>query len=163
MIKRINHVGLSVRDLAASIYFYQAVIGMTLVFESTIEGRDDVSTCVGYPGTRARVAFLDAGGSRLELWCYDEPSGRPFRPGYGPADHGFSHIAVEVDDVDAAYDKVLGAGHTAVAVPIDLGIHKACYVHGPDGEIVELLADLGSSAERLGEIMAGRRAAEAAR
>ena len=162
MSSRINHVGLSVSDIDASIAFYRDVIGMTVVFESVVTDNPGLAEVVGYPDVRARMAFLDFGETRLEMWCYALPRGRSEAGGRGPADHGFSHVAFEVPDVDAAHAAVLASGHAAVSAPKDLGIHKTCYVRGPDGEIIELLEDRGSSAQRLAEIMSERRAAAAA-
>jgi catechol 2,3-dioxygenase-like lactoylglutathione lyase family enzyme len=75
------------------------------------------------------------------LWCYENPRGRPLPDDYKPADRGVTHIALEVDDVDAMHARVVNAGFRAKSAPVDLGIHKTCYVHGPDGEIIELLED----------------------
>ena len=50
-------------------------------------------------------------------------------------------VALEVDDVDEMHMRVVNAGFRAKSAPLDLGIHKTCYVHGPDDEIIELLED----------------------
>jgi hypothetical protein len=60
---------------------------------------------------------------------------------YSPSDKGVTHIALEVDDVDGMHMRVVNAGFRAKSAPLDLGIHKTCYIHGPDDEIIELLED----------------------
>jgi catechol 2,3-dioxygenase-like lactoylglutathione lyase family enzyme len=91
--------------------------------------------------TIGRVVMLAAGDGLVELWCYSNPAGRPLPFDYKPADRGVTHVALEVDDVDAMHARVVAAGFRAKSAPVDLGIHKTCYVHGPDDEIIELLED----------------------
>jgi hypothetical protein len=64
---------------------------------------------------------------------------------------------LKVADVDAAHAKVTLAGYRAISAPFDFGIHQACYVYGPDGEIVELLDNHRSDSARLAKIMEDER------
>jgi catechol 2,3-dioxygenase-like lactoylglutathione lyase family enzyme len=140
-VTRVNHTGISVRDMVESLRFYCGVLGLELVMDMDVECHPGLDQVVGMKNTIGRVVMLAAGDSLVELWCYSQPQGRPLPTDYIPADRGVTHVALEVDDVDAMHAKVVAAGFRAKSAPLDLGIHKTCYVHGPDDEIVELLED----------------------
>jgi catechol 2,3-dioxygenase-like lactoylglutathione lyase family enzyme len=156
---RVNHTGVSVSDLEQSLAFYVGVLGLEQVFQSHVSARRDIDACVGLSDVDADIVFLDAGDTRVELWRYANPPGRPLDATHPAADIGVSHLAFEVDDVDSMYHRAIAAGYVGFAKPIDLGIHKSCYIQGPDGEIVELLEDQGSSREDLRRIEEARRRA----
>jgi len=140
-VARVNHTGISVTDMERSLGFYRDVLGLELVMDMDVNRHAGLDTVIGMTDTVGRVVMLAAGDSLIELWCFASPLGRPLPPDYKPADRGVTHVALEVDDVDAMHVRVVDAGFRAKSAPIDLGIHKTCYVHGPDDEIVELLED----------------------
>lgn len=140
-VRRVNHTGISVREMEASLTFYRDVLGLELVVDLDVDHHPGLDTVVGMQGAVGRVVFLRAGDTIVELWCYSAPEGRPLQDDYRPADLGVTHVALETDDVESLHAAVTAAGYRAKSPPVDLGIHKTCYVHGPDGEIVELLED----------------------
>lgn len=140
-IKRVNHTGISVSDMERSLAFYHELLGMEVIFDSDVPANEPLSNVVGMKNATGRVAWLRAGDTMIELWQWDEPSGRPLPPDYVPADKGVTHYAFEVDDVDALYKKVVAAGFHANIEPQDLGLHKTTYIKGPDNEIIEILED----------------------
>jgi catechol 2,3-dioxygenase-like lactoylglutathione lyase family enzyme len=154
--RRVNHLGISVADLERSIGFYVGLLGFEVVFRSTVHDRHDVEAVVGLADVRADIAFLDAGDTRLELWRYHTPAGAPSPRAQEPADHGLRHLALEVDDVAAAYRVLTEAGYQATTVPLDLGPHVTFYVRGPDGEILEILEDKGSDAATMRALQQSR-------
>lgn len=141
MVRRVNHTGMSVSDMERSLRFYRDTLGLRLVFDMDVAQHAGLDEVVGMAGSVGRVVFLRAGDTILELWCYGAPAGRPLAQDHRPADRGFTHVAFEVDDVDATHRQVVAAGYEANSAPVDLGLHKTCYVRGPDGEFVELLED----------------------
>ena len=87
--KKINHIGIAVNSLDASIPFYRDQLGMTF------EGTEEVAE------QKVRVAFLQVGESRIELLeptAPDSPVAR-FLEKNG---EGIHHMAYEVDDISAA-------------------------------------------------------------
>lgn len=140
-VTKVNHTGVSVRDMERSLAFYCGVLGLELVMDMDVSRHPGLDQVVGMVDTVGRVVMLAAGESLVELWCYDNPQGRPLPGDYQPADRGVTHFALEVDDVDAMHAHVVAAGFRAKSPPVDLGLHKTCYVHGPDDEIIELLED----------------------
>ena len=88
MLKKINHIGIAVKSLEASIPFYRDQLGMT--FEGTEEVADQ----------KVRVAFLQIGESRIELL---EPTAddSPIAIFLEKKGEGVHHMAYEVEDVAA--------------------------------------------------------------
>lgn len=124
-----HHIGLIVKNLAASVAFYEA-LGMK-------------SVCGWGTGCR-EVCMLDIGdGGRMELFASD---------GAETADNGkWVHLALRTDDVDSAYKTALEAGAQPHDPPKTVCIEDArprkltlriAFVKGPDGEILEFFSEI---------------------
>ena len=140
-IKRVNHTGISVRDIDRSLTFYRDLLGLELIFDSDLDDVPPLNAVVGMDKARGRVVWLRAGDTMIELWQWDYPEGRPLPDDYCPADRGVTHYALETDNVDELYERVIAAGYQANTHPLDLGLHKTTYIRGPDDEIIEILED----------------------
>jgi catechol 2,3-dioxygenase-like lactoylglutathione lyase family enzyme len=53
-------------------------------------------------------------------------------------DHGITHIALDVRDIHAEYERLSAAGMRFHCPPLDMGGIKATYGRDPDGNVVEL-------------------------
>jgi catechol 2,3-dioxygenase-like lactoylglutathione lyase family enzyme len=54
-------------------------------------------------------------------------------------DHGITHLCLDVEDLDAEYERLLAAGMTFNSPPQDLGAGvRTVYGRDPDGNVVEL-------------------------
>ncbi len=123
---RLLHTMLRVGDLDRSIDFYTNVLGMSLL------RRKD------YPDGRFTLAFLGYGDERhhtaLELtynWDthqYDQGN-------------AFGHLAIEVDNVYEAAEKIRNAGGRIIREPgpMNAGTTLLAFVADPDGYEIELL------------------------
>ena len=133
----LHHTGLVVADLERSLRFYHDLLGIP-VREHVDEVTPDVVAVGGWHGQRARIADLDLGDGRvLELI---ELTGGP------PPSPGSFHVALEVDDVRAAWRLVTDAGFESRSEPVtllDAGPYwtgsTVVYVTDPDGITVELV------------------------
>jgi lactoylglutathione lyase len=124
---RLLHTMLRVGDLQRSIAFYTEILGMKLLRQKD------------YPGGKFTLAFIGYGDEKnnsvIELthnWDTD-------RYDIG---NGFGHLAIEVDDVYAAADKIRAAGGKIIreAGPMNAGTTIIAFVEDPDGYQIELLA-----------------------
>jgi catechol 2,3-dioxygenase-like lactoylglutathione lyase family enzyme len=112
MIGGLHHVGLTVPDLAEAVRFFEEVLGFEQVLAAAAAGVVDeaYARAVRVPdGTEARgLAVLAKGTARIELFEY---AGGGQRREF-PANHdvGGHHIAFEVDDLDAAIERLRNAG-----------------------------------------------------
>ena len=124
---RLLHTMIRVGDLEKSINFYTEILGMKLLRQKD------------YPDGKFSLAFVGYGNEKdnsvIELtynWdtdSYDLGS-------------GFGHLAVEVDDVYAAAEKIRDQGGKIIREPgpMNAGTTIIAFVQDPDGYQIELLA-----------------------
>lgn len=123
---RILHTMLRVTNLERSIDFYTNILGMRLLRQKD------------YPDGKFTLAFVgyedESDATAIELthnWDVDD------------YEHGnaFGHIAIEVDDVYQACEKIAAAGGvvTRPAGPMKHGSTILAFVKDPDGYAIELL------------------------
>lgn len=137
--KKLLHVGVTVRDLAASVRFYRDVVGMTVSTEFT--GRNDwFDELTANPGAELKVAHLRLGSYELQLIEYlaggaGEPS---------PIAHnrtGSPHQCFLVTDVEAKFAELSERGDvtiTSAVTDIAAGA-RSFYTEDPDGVPVEFV------------------------
>ena len=135
-----HHVGITVRDLEASLAWYERIFGVKPEFVAQGSG-PDLSKAVGVPGADLRFAFLRFGSCVVELLCYDNDREETYTR--SNADVGSAHVCIDVPDLRAAYQDLLGKGVEFLAPPllIDDGPLEGCsfvYVKDPDGITLEL-------------------------
>ena len=137
MIVGIHHVAVSVPDLAAGLAFYSGLLGFEAVERAEIDGRSrDVDRAIGLDGVEARMAMLRAPNAFIELWEYRQPA--PVDRTARPCDLGYPHLALQVRDIEAEYERLLAGGMQFVGEPVDFGTASAIYGRDPFGNVVEL-------------------------
>ncbi len=127
----LDHVGLTVGDLAAMRSWYVEALGLEVEFEFALPQHDFRGSMLRGPAYR--VELLERAGSDAGL----QASG----PVEAALTRGFGHVAFDVPDVDAAYDRLVGLGATDRMSPRpspEPGVRMA-YVADPEGNLVELL------------------------
>lgn len=142
----IHHVGLTVRDIAASLEWYARVFGLVAGPVNHDEG-EATSTALQVPGAVLSYSMVQIGGTRIEFLQYHEPPGRAFDRTNG--DVGAAHICFEVDDLDAAYRSLSENGAVFNAPPgtIEGGAlagTRWAYLRDPDGIQLELMQPPGA-------------------
>ncbi len=97
MIRKIDHIGVAVQDLAEAKRFYGEVLGLEP------EGEEEV------PDQKVRVAFFRCGEVRIELL---EPTSEdsPVAKAIAKRGPGVHHIAYRTDDVAANLEELAGKG-----------------------------------------------------
>jgi catechol 2,3-dioxygenase-like lactoylglutathione lyase family enzyme len=129
----VDHVGLAVAHLEAMAQWYAQVL------DAVVDYRAE------RPGIAVQVIVLiDADGFRLEL-LHREGSA----PAHGREDiatsllrHGLGHLALRVDDVQVAFERLVGLGAAAVSQPgpgSQPGMMIA-FVADPEENLVELVS-----------------------
>ncbi|HLM51579.1 MAG TPA: methylmalonyl-CoA epimerase [Solirubrobacteraceae bacterium] len=118
MLDRIDHVGVAVEDVDASLALYRDALGLALVHRETVteQGVD--------------AALFDVGDGHVELIAPlgpDTPVGK-YLARKGP---GLHHVAYRVADIDAALDALRGAGLRLIDETPRLGIRRSrvAFVH----------------------------------
>lgn len=130
---RIHHVSLSVADLDAQQAWYDTAFGL-----DTVEERLELPEA----GIRTLV-LSDAAGLRLEF--VQRPGSTPSAPGdpfAATAVQTFTHLALQVPDLDAAFDRLTGECGAPVISPPAPGVTEGmryAYVSDPEGNLLELI------------------------
>ena len=123
---RLLHTMLRVGDLQRSITFYTETLGMNLLRQKE------------YPEGKFTLAFLGYGDERehtsIELTHNWDTSEYDLGSGFG-------HLAIEVDDVYAAAERIRSAGGKIIREPgpMNAGTTLLAFVADPDGYEIELL------------------------
>ncbi len=96
-MRRIDHIGVAVPDLEAALAPYVDGLGIQ------VARREEVAT------ERVRIAMLPVGGTNIELLEPTDPESpvAKFIERRGPGVH---HIALAVDDIEAAMERMRAAG-----------------------------------------------------
>lgn len=123
---RILHTMLRVSDLKKSLDFYTHVLGMKLLRQQD------------YPAGEFTLAFVGFG---------DESETAVLELTYNWGEHdydigdGYGHIAIEVDDVYAAAERIAAKGGKILREPgpMNAGITIIAFVADPDGYPIELI------------------------
>jgi catechol 2,3-dioxygenase-like lactoylglutathione lyase family enzyme len=140
MIRGMHHVSLATTDLDRFVRFYRDVLGVKLDRISPLSpGFTAFETIVGLRNVSGQVAQFDLGNMNMEVFCYRQPVPRPGerRPA---CDAGIRHIAFDVKDIFAEYDRLKSAGVDFISPPqhLEAGKCTSCYFYDPDGNILEL-------------------------
>jgi catechol 2,3-dioxygenase-like lactoylglutathione lyase family enzyme len=146
MIRGIHHAALLTPDYDRLLAFYRDVIGCEVITDREVGG-EMVGKIVGVPGApRLRLAVLRLGNAYLEIQQYLEPEGSGNEWDRGAPDFGIRHIALDVVDIEAEYERLSAAGMRFAGPPQQpTTVSKSIYGRDPDGNIIELQEILDSS------------------
>ena len=129
MIKKINHIGVAVKDLNEAIKFYEENLGLE------IEGTEEIKE------QKVKVAFIPLGESRIELLQSTDPNG-PIAKFIEKRGEGIHHIALEVEGIEETLRKLKERGVQLIDEKPRIGAHgmKIAFLHprGTKGVLMEL-------------------------
>lgn len=118
MMKRIDHVGIAVRDLEAQVALYRDQLGMEFAGTETVASQ------------HVRVAFFRAGDSLVELLQSTSPDG-PIARFIDKRGEGMHHLAYEVAEIRSAMQEAEIRGLQPLANEPREGAHGhlVCFLH----------------------------------
>jgi len=137
-----NHTSFTVSSLDRTVAFFTECLGFQLISRAPRDPKI-IQKVTGVDGADMEIAFVRGPGHVVELIEYKAPASKG-RVQARPCDTGFAHLALDVDDVEAAvaaaarYDVV--AIHAPVA--IDQGPNqgkKVVYLRDADGVTLEFI------------------------
>ena len=129
----IDHLGIAVRSLTEGLSFYEQALGMTVSLRERVasEGVDVAMLPAGTSPEAPRIELLESSSE-------DSAVGK-FVAARGP---GLHHVAVRVDDLGAAVDRLKSRGYRVLHEPrIGAGGHRYVFVHphSTGGVLLELI------------------------
>lgn len=141
VVTAVRHFGIVVEDLERALRFYRDLLGLKVV-RTMEESGVYLDRILGLSDARVTTVKLgtDDGATLVELLKFTSHGDgyAATRPIYqiGP-----SHVAFTVDDLDAAYLTLVGAGIVFTASPqlSPDGYAKLAYCYDPDCTAVELV------------------------
>lgn len=129
-IRKIEHLGIAVTDLAAASRFFGDVLGLPLDHEERVEDQ------------KVNIAFHAVAGVKLELLESTAPDG-PIARHIEKRGTGVQHIAFQVPDIEAAIAELKAKGVRLLGDAWSWGAEgaKIVFVHPKDsaGVLVELV------------------------
>ena len=135
-ILRTNHTGITVSDIEKTMVFFRDVLGFetTEIFHHKGEM---VEKLTGVPGAQVKLGFVDMPNHRLELLEYITQYERKIS-GLRNCDPGAFHLALEVDNIDAAVAAVTPSGFVPYSDPLTVpNGNRNVYLRHPDGITIE--------------------------
>lgn len=146
---RANHVGITVSNLEASIQFYETLTGIKVSNIDEIGGPRMAKT-QGLDDTRIKYANLHLDNLNIDILEYVLP--KPERVSYQNNQISAMHLCFEVDDIDAAVNRMKVIGIEPEGEPIvfreEDGLKSGfgtavVYFRDPDGTNLEIIAPVG--------------------
>ncbi|MFJ8109613.1 VOC family protein [Streptomyces sp. NPDC096132] len=132
MRARLDHVGVTVRDLPAQTAWYKSAFGLETVFEFHLDG----------PGLRG-VVLEHPLGWRLELLARtgSAPGLRAPDPITAALTEGYGHFAVTTPELDPVHAALVaqGAGEALAPGPSPEPGVRMAWVTDPEGNLIELI------------------------
>ncbi|KAI4120494.1 MAG: hypothetical protein LQ341_007536, partial [Variospora aurantia] len=138
---RMNHTMLRVKDHEQSLTFYKDVLGMSLLRTSEKPSANFNLYFLGYvPGANNDVNTNTLEGVLELTWNYGTEKDAEFKYHDGNAEpQGFGHIAITVDDLDAACQRFEEKGVKWKKRLTDGRMKQMAFVLDPDGYWVEVV------------------------
>jgi catechol 2,3-dioxygenase-like lactoylglutathione lyase family enzyme len=141
----IDRVALVVSDLDQAEDDYVTTFGARAELRDHIE--PSVTRVLGIPHARGRRLLLRLGQQRIELLEFTDATGRPYPPDSTSTDIWFQHVAIVVNDMEQAYQRVMAnrrfrpiSRDGPVRLPDGSGGVTAFKFRDRDGHPLELLA-----------------------
>jgi methylmalonyl-CoA epimerase len=135
MFNRVDHIGVAVEDLDASLELYERDYGMRLVHRETVAEQG------------VEAVLLDVGENHIELLAAthaDTPVGR-FLAKKGP---GMHHVAYQVDDIEATLAALKQSGLRLIDETPRVGIRDSRVAFLHPATAGGLLTEIVQPAER---------------
>jgi lactoylglutathione lyase/methylmalonyl-CoA/ethylmalonyl-CoA epimerase len=129
VIKKIDHIGVAVKDINEAVRFYKENLGLE------IEGTEEIKE------QRVKVAFIPLGESRIELLQSTDPTG-PIAKFIEKRGEGIHHIALEVEGIEETLQKLKKNAVQLIDEESRIGAHgtKIAFLHprSAKGVLLEL-------------------------
>jgi glyoxylase I family protein len=133
----LHHVAIGVNDIDKALKFYTEALGFEIVQQSEFNNVEAVNQTIGLDAINAKMAMLKAPNAFVELWQYSHPAPEDSRS--RPSDYGYTHLALQVDDIQLEYDRLKTHGMEFVGEVVHFGDDaSAIYGRDPSGNLIEL-------------------------
>ena len=136
--KGVHHIAISVPCLGDAKSFYVDKLGFLLTDETHFPPSEEADKVMELKTAECDVIMVKAGNLFLEIFEFQTPE--PKTQGRRPvSDHGYTHLALEVEDIQTAYNYLEAAGVQWHHEPVSAGEgYMMTYGRDPFGNVIEI-------------------------
>jgi catechol 2,3-dioxygenase-like lactoylglutathione lyase family enzyme len=139
-VQGVHHIGITVRDMKRSFEWYSKMFDLKPGPVNHGQGQE-LSDAVQVEGAELSFSMIEIGGTCIEFLEYHNLRGKDFDLKNG--DVGATHICLQIDDMDSAYETLLSRGAVFNAPPVtltegELAGSRWAYLRDPDGIQLEI-------------------------
>ncbi len=109
IVARLDHVGLAVGDLQAAVSWFCDVFGLVPELSLRVDALDLSIEMLAHPTLGYRLELLHRPGSGAAR--------KPANPAEAALREGYGHVAFDITDLDAGYDRAVARGARPVMPP----------------------------------------------
>lgn len=145
-VRHVDHIGINVEDLEAAKTFFTD-LGFTMVGKMTMQG-ELLDRVTGLKNAKDDLVMLQTpdGQLNLELVKFHHPVDKAGVQPSAANTLGLRHLCFEVEGLDEILAGLKQKGYELVGeVQTYENVWKLCYIHGPEGIIIELAEQLKNS------------------
>ncbi len=138
-IKNIRHVGIVVKDLKKALHFWTSLMGFNIHKEMEEEGAH-IDSITKTKDTKVKtIKLIGPKNSTVELLYFHDNIAIDIDQ--KPYSYGITHIAIEVENIEKEYKRLLEEGIEFNSPPILTpdGFAKMNYMKAHDGIYIELV------------------------
>jgi catechol 2,3-dioxygenase-like lactoylglutathione lyase family enzyme len=132
----LHHTCISVADLNSAAEWYKRTLGFETQTRFQIPNGGAVVEMLGTPGGARVELSQPASNSEGNAWKSTAESLET---------RGLTHIAFEVEDLEATYDAAIAAGAQSARAPMSgMDGHRMAFLHDNEGNLIELFLPAAS-------------------
>ncbi|MCC5912105.1 MAG: methylmalonyl-CoA epimerase [Clostridiaceae bacterium] len=128
-VGKVDHIGIAVKDLEASLKFYEDILGLECIATEVVEEQ------------KVKVAFIPVGDTEVELLESTDEAG-PIAKFIEKKGEGIQHIAFKVDNIEEAIETMKAKGVRMIDETPRYGAGGAriafCHPKSTNGVLIEL-------------------------
>ena len=133
MIKKIEHLGIAVKSIEASLPIFEKLLGKEMYKTETVHSES------------VKTAFIELGESKIELLEATDPSSS-IAKFLEKNREGFHHLAIDVENIEAEITRLTKEGFTLIHQSPKAGADnkKIAFLHpkSTNGMLIELCEEL---------------------
>src|SRR5262245_7500336 len=111
MIRGIHHVSVHCQNLDRMVQFYKDAFGFEVIDQFEWSDAEIVDRLIDTPGSAAKGCMVKAGSCYMELFEFTKPK-PDFPKAKNPQDKGYTHMCIDVTDIEQECERLKGLGMT---------------------------------------------------
>lgn len=143
MINRVHHHTMTVSDMDRSLQFYRDLLGFSVLYDNVRENLPAYNQVMNLQDVKLRVVLLNDRTAEAVVALLQFLNPAPKKREMSNLFVGSTALAVQTDDIDADYKRLLKAGVRFTCEPVDIVrdgriAARLAYGFDPDEIVIEL-------------------------